>query len=107
MGRALRAEHDIIAVSSNAHHHPVLVWSIRIAAAQHPCRLQAAVSSHTVRTVLLLYVCALLCVAVRWGCRQCCDGIWLPTFVLRNAVQLPEGRVEPLYAIVVAKDNKT
>jgi hypothetical protein len=39
--------------------------------------------------------------------RQCCDGVWLPTFSFRNANQLPEGRPEPLYAIVVAPDNET
>jgi hypothetical protein len=39
--------------------------------------------------------------------RECCDGVWLPTFSLRNAVALPAGRVEPLYTIAVAADNQT
>ncbi|KAF8055655.1 hypothetical protein HT031_006677 [Scenedesmus sp. PABB004] len=39
--------------------------------------------------------------------RLCCDGVWLPGFGFRNAHSLPEGRVEPLYAIVVAPDNET
>lgn len=32
-----------------------------------------------------------------------CDTLWLPTFVLRNVNELPQGRVQPAYITVDSK----
>eukprot|EP00884_Botryococcus_braunii_P017545 jgi/Botrbrau1/4474/Bobra.0220s0008.1 len=33
---------------------------------------------------------------------QCCDTLWLPTFVVRNVDEFPQGRVQPYYITVSA-----
>lgn len=33
---------------------------------------------------------------------QCCDSLWLPSFVIRNADEMPQGRVQPYYITVNA-----
>ena len=31
---------------------------------------------------------------------QCCDSLWLPSFVIRNADEMPQGRLQPYYIAV-------
>ena len=31
---------------------------------------------------------------------QCCDSLWLPSFVIRNADEMPQGRLQPYYITV-------
>ncbi|KAI8464918.1 MAG: hypothetical protein J3K34DRAFT_101369 [Monoraphidium minutum] len=39
--------------------------------------------------------------------RKCCDGVWLPTFALRNLAAMPTSRTEPLYLVKVMEDKET
>ena len=31
---------------------------------------------------------------------QCCDSLWLPSFVIRNADEMPQGRLQHYYITV-------
>jgi len=31
---------------------------------------------------------------------QCCDSLWLPSFVIRNTDEMPQGRLQPYYITV-------
>ena len=46
--------------------------------------------------------CARLCVGQRAPSEvsQCCDSMWLPSFVIRNADEMPQGRLQPYYITV-------
>lgn len=46
--------------------------------------------------------CARLCIGQRAPSEesQCCDSLWLPSFVIRNADEMPQGRLQPYYITV-------